>query len=212
MLRITTLTLAVAAHLTILAADETPNPVVSVDSPLADSTYHIGQTLEIVWTAAPEYMDIGMTIDISTNGGQTWASLMPEDDPTIPNSDQRYEWTIPDSIDIYDRDSGRVITVSCVTDQIYLLLYEYDGETADTYVGPFAVAPASNAALRRAGRAGAINGSPNAPTGVVLHLCSPAPLPMGLVDLKGRRLPVSGSRRRLSTPSSARGIFLRIDR
>jgi hypothetical protein len=200
----------VLATATFCLASEEP-VIESVSVPQEDSVYYIGEILDIAWTPAAAYEGVNIVIDLSINGGMTWTQISPEE-AAIPNSEGGYAWTIPESLQVYDRTAGEWVTQSIVCDTVLMEIYEYDGETAHTIVGPFSIQPPSNAAARF-GVARAANhsmhGGPRSSLVGVIPGSSRPPAATEVIDLRGR---AARGTSHGALPYRAGGIYVPVER
>ncbi len=116
----------------------TGSPIASVSLPQPDATYAVGDELEIVWQPNSGYESIGLVIDLSLDNQRTWVRISP-DEGSVPNSQGEFRWVIPSAIQKFNAATAKYEDIPVTTTDGYIMLYEYDGQTDPTLVGPITI-------------------------------------------------------------------------
>ncbi|MGA2298733.1 MAG: M12 family metallo-peptidase, partial [FCB group bacterium] len=96
---------------------ETPNPMISLLSPLVDKMYKSGIVVPITWTSTKVNF---VTIKYSTNGGTIWNDIA----TALPASNLTYNWLLP----------------NIQSDKVYILIRDtYNMTVADTSFKPLSI-------------------------------------------------------------------------
>lgn len=116
--------------------------ITSIISPTDTNVYHVGDTLRVEWTADEEFLDRGVVVEISFDGGLKWRQISPGE--AMSNSARELEWVIPDTLQFYEYDpaigEARLVKLHTVSDQVAVHVYEYDGDGLHSDV--FSILPA----------------------------------------------------------------------
>ncbi len=104
------------------------NPILSILQP-TDTTYALGDTMAVEWTADDATLDNGVVVELSLDDGRNWFQISQGE--ALPNATRRIEWVVDDLYQ-YNYDTGALDTISPLSDECVVRVYEYDGNGLDS--------------------------------------------------------------------------------
>lgn len=166
------------------ASGTTPQVSPTITSPKEGETYAAGETMNITWTSS-EPLNVKLVVDVSLDGGKVWTQIV---DQALAEGTQKYDWTIPAELSVYDASAGKPVPVSSATENAIIMVYDYDNHDTKGLSGTFTIT-SSNAVAN-----GPVAGYQDAARLHRRRSLSPAPGAVKVYDLRGRRVVVPAGR------------------